>query len=834
VWLTVLGVVVSLLSAAPAEAVSEPATDPTTSAVQADTATGTATGTASVASMDLSVFQAGNIIGDAVFFNRTTMTEAQIQSFFQAKVPVCQSGYVCLKDWYDTSRTTRADAMCAAYSGGIRERASRIVHKVALACGINPQVLIVMLQKEQGLVTHTWPSTFRYTLAMGQGCPDTAACDTRYYGFFNQVYGAAWQLKRYANPAGTSAVFTWYAPGSTWNVRYNPSTACGTGPVLVKNQATANLYYYTPYQPNYAALRAGYGAGDSCSSYGNRNFFNYFTDWFGSTQYTATGAFATEWKRVGGATGQLGNPISSATWVSANGGGFIQRFQKGEMWLRSGSSTAVSMGLGPFLTNYLSAGAQSGSWGWPTAAARCGLSGSGCSMIFQHGTTYYSAATGSKLVLKGMDAAYLALGGPSSRYGYPSAVAKAGPNGGAEQDFVHGTLVFSPATGIQPVAGATLATWRAAGAMTGSLGYPTAAPVAVAANGGGTVQEFTGGTIWASPAGGFAMSAGPLRVAYLTAGGPAGAWGWPTGKAACGLAGGGCTMAFQRGVVAWTPTGGSVLVPVGPVLDGWNGTGAAAGSLGYPTAAAVAVAANGGGLVQQFAGGTVWGSPSGGFAMGPGAFRAGYLAAGGPAGAWGWPAGKAMCRLTGGGCTMAFQKGLVAYSPATGSVLVPLGPILTGWNGMGGVAGSLGYPKSAPVAIAAGGGGAVQEFTGGTIWGSPAGGFAMGPGAFRTNYLTAGGPAGAWGWPTGKASCGLAGGGCTMAFQKGVVAYSTATGSVLVPKGPILGAWTTRGGVAGALGYPKASAVTKGTVTTQTFQHGTVKYDSATGVVTVS
>jgi uncharacterized protein with LGFP repeats len=153
---------------------------------------------------------------------------------------------------------------------------------------------------------------------------------------------------------------------------------------------------------------------------------------------------------------------------------------------------------------------------------------------------------------------------------------------------------------------------------------------------------------------------------------------------------------------------------------------------------------------------------------------------------------------------------------------------------MGGVAGSLGYPKSAPVAIAAGGGGAVQEFTGGTIWGSPAGGFAMGPGAFRTNYLTAGGPAGAWGWPTGKASCGLAGGGCTMAFQKGVVAYSTATGSVLVPKGPILGAWTTRGGVAGALGYPKASAVTKGTVTTQTFQHGTVKYDSATGVVTVS
>ena len=171
----------------------------------------------------------------------------------------------------------------------MRERASTIIYKVAQACGINPQVLIVMLQKEQGLVTHTWPSDWRYTIAMGQGCPDTAACDTRYYGFFNQVYGAAWQLKRYANPPGTSQYFTWYAPGNTWNVRYHPNEACGSAPVYIQNQATANLYYYTPYQPNAAALRAGYGEGDGCSAYGNRNFFQYFTDWFGSTQ-TRSGA----------------------------------------------------------------------------------------------------------------------------------------------------------------------------------------------------------------------------------------------------------------------------------------------------------------------------------------------------------------------------------------------------------------------------------------------------------------------------------------------------------------------------------------------------------------
>ena len=242
---------------------------------------------------DLSKFEPGNIISDAVFYNSGTMGEAQIQTFLEDRVPTCQSGYTCLKDWYDTSRTTSADAMCGAYSGGVRERSSTIIYKVAQACGINPQVLIVMLQKEQGLVTHTWPSEWRYTIAMGQGCPDTAACDTRYYGFFNQVYGAAWQLKRYANPPGTSQYFTWFAPGNTWNIRWHPNESCGSAPVYVQNQATANLYYYTPYQPNAAAIRAGYGEGDACSAYGNRNFYQYFHDWFGATRLATVSSVDT-------------------------------------------------------------------------------------------------------------------------------------------------------------------------------------------------------------------------------------------------------------------------------------------------------------------------------------------------------------------------------------------------------------------------------------------------------------------------------------------------------------------------------------------------------------
>ncbi|MDI6023749.1 hypothetical protein QBL02_09335, partial [Leucobacter sp. UT-8R-CII-1-4] len=65
--------------------------------------------------------------------------------------------------------------------------------------------------------------------------------------------------------------------------------------------------------------------------------------------------------------------------------------------------------------------------------------------------------------------------------------------------------------------------------------------------------------------------------------------------------------------------------------------------------------------VQEFQLGTVWTSPAGTFGMTYGPFRDGYLAAGGPAGSWGWPAGNADCTLEGGGCVMPFQQGTARY-----------------------------------------------------------------------------------------------------------------------------------------------------------------------------
>ncbi len=228
-------------------------------------------------------FNAGYIISDYNFYNGQALTAGAVQSFLNAQVPTCRAGYTCLKDYRETTRTRAGDAMCAPYAGAAGESAATIIYRVGVACGISQKVLLVLLQKEQSLVTDTWPETSQYLKATGFACPDTAACDTQYYGFSNQVYMAAWQYKRYGNPPGTSNTFTWFPVGQTTSVRYHPTVSCGSSPVFIQNAATAALYYYTPYQPNAEALANLYGTGNACSAYGNRNFWRLYTDWFGPT-----------------------------------------------------------------------------------------------------------------------------------------------------------------------------------------------------------------------------------------------------------------------------------------------------------------------------------------------------------------------------------------------------------------------------------------------------------------------------------------------------------------------------------------------------------------------
>lgn len=237
--------------------------------------------------LDGSKFDPGLIISDSVFFDFGTMTVEEIQRFLESQVPVCKSGPTgmpCLKN-YKADTPAKADdpGKCAAMTAKTNISGAQIIYDIAHACGINPRVLLVTLQKEQGLVQASIPSPYMYKAAMGYGCPDSdpGICGKVWTGLFNQLYKAAGQFQWYGDPNGS---FTYLRPGRVISISYHPDAKrnCGRASFTLKSQATANLYYYTPFTPNQAALNNLRGSGDNCSAYGNRNFWRFYWDWFGS------------------------------------------------------------------------------------------------------------------------------------------------------------------------------------------------------------------------------------------------------------------------------------------------------------------------------------------------------------------------------------------------------------------------------------------------------------------------------------------------------------------------------------------------------------------------
>ena len=230
-------------------------------------------------------FNPGQIISDSAFYTSGTMSVADIQRFLNGKVAVCRADPTrpgCLKDYrLSTPAVNGTAGRCASLPAKTNVSAAEVIYDVSIACGISPKVLLVKLQKEQGLVTSTNPSARAYEFALGMDCPDTpAGCSAASAGFFWQLYKGAGQLQWYSNPAGS---FTWLRPGATISRPYQANNpGCGSQSFVLENKATAALYYYTPYVPNQTALGNLYGVGDVCSAYGNRNFFRDYTDWFGS------------------------------------------------------------------------------------------------------------------------------------------------------------------------------------------------------------------------------------------------------------------------------------------------------------------------------------------------------------------------------------------------------------------------------------------------------------------------------------------------------------------------------------------------------------------------
>lgn len=388
-------------------------------------------------------FDAGYIISDSNFYDSNSMDANSVQAFLNAHVPTCHqewdnnpSDITCLKDYWTQTTWKSADAYCSGYDSAWQS-AAQIIDGVARSCGISQKVLLVTLQKENALVDHAFPSSWRYRTAMGYGCPDGAACDAQYFGLFNQIYNAARQFKIYA------AHPSWYRyrAGQNNYIQWNPDAACGGSTVYIRNQATASLYNYTPYQPNNAAKAIGYGLGDGCSSYGNRNFFLYYSDWFGNPAgYAVKGAIGAAYRAHGSQT-WLGSPTGEEL-TGLRAGGASQTFEGGTIfWSPTTGAHAVR---GALLDKYAALRWEQGILGYPTSDEYALTDG--YSSVFQYGQIHWSAATGAHVTTGAIQDRWAASGWQNGDLGYPTTDEQQIPTG-AVQQFQGGTITWNKTTG---------------------------------------------------------------------------------------------------------------------------------------------------------------------------------------------------------------------------------------------------------------------------------------------------------------------------------------------------------------------------------------------------
>ncbi len=245
-------------------------------------------------------FQAGHIIDDNIFTDSSSLNASQIQTFLNDMITSQGGCYApgtkstsppngaCINEYCENTATLANNFSSPTGPGSCPSgeiSAAQIIYNAAVQSHINPEVIITTLQKEQGLITDTWPWYIEYQEAMGFNCPDTTGC-SGYADFYQQVTSAAAQYRYYLNNPG--AFNYWIGANS---INYSPS--CTGSTVDIQNAATAALYIYTPYQPDSTVLAntnpigSANGPGpsvsstDSCASYGNRNFWWYFNSWFG-------------------------------------------------------------------------------------------------------------------------------------------------------------------------------------------------------------------------------------------------------------------------------------------------------------------------------------------------------------------------------------------------------------------------------------------------------------------------------------------------------------------------------------------------------------------------
>ncbi len=170
-------------------------------------------------------------------------------------------------------------------NAGHLRSAAELIWDAAQSSGMNPQVIIVTLNKEQSLITGRQSDSAEQIqraldFAMGFDCPDSSGCGSLFPGFYFQLFGnldnegnrylgaTKSLMKSFNTPSGRGPAVNG-SPAHIGDTITLDNTLGGYNGVqsqqtiTLSNAATAALYRYTPHVFN-----------------GNYNFWKFFQAWF--------------------------------------------------------------------------------------------------------------------------------------------------------------------------------------------------------------------------------------------------------------------------------------------------------------------------------------------------------------------------------------------------------------------------------------------------------------------------------------------------------------------------------------------------------------------------
>jgi uncharacterized protein with LGFP repeats len=391
---------------------------------------------------------------------------------------------------------------------------------------------------------------------------------------------------------------------------------------------------------------------------------------------------------------------------------------------------------------------------------------------YQFGRLYWSAATGTHVMRGAILAAYLQSGGPAA-HGLPTNDETPAGGGRGQVNHLSGgaSIYWSPATGARLVQGAIADTYRASGRETGPLGFPVSDEIRAS---GGAVSHFEFGDVYWSPATGAHLVVGRIRDVWLANGGVSGGLGYPITDERSGARGIGRYSEFTGGTVYWTPADDAQVIK-GAIRAGWKNLGGDAGPLGTPRTEEI-WSADRKFLYTSFTGGVITYTAAAGPKAVHGLIAEHYQALGGVTStALGIPVTSEMVAPGDRARYNHFSASASIYwSAATGAHEVH-GNIRLLWGQLGWEASPLGLPITDELVIS-GGRGRYNAFVNGLVMYSPQTGTHEVLGDIARRYAAMGREASSLGYPvSGEYSVP---GGRRSDFQHGSLTWSAVTGQI--------------------------------------------------------